>query len=389
MNSFFFPFSRLVKTTGLNALNTLFQPKNRFLWGVLLLTAHFLIGLYAGFADAATSAPITVYGVWHCGNDGCSWSQKPSMSEFDRNNHWLIDRGDGKPSVNLVVLSFVNPMKLLTNATDTTTLKGIPRGMTPDVIAYFKRRGIRVMLSIGGIAWVKFWNQALEVNPSRLGLNAADAALRLGVGMEIDYEEDVSPRLSGLQAFINAYRSKLPYDAAGLQSAARLTIDLAPGSGWLTAITEKAATDWLNVSHPVLDYANAMVPERQPSSAAAAIAGWREHIDGISGGAAASLRPIAPCKLTGSLYITTGMSPSPECAHFEGSLEDTAGLYVRTAAAQGVGITSGMLGFMFWAAGCPGSQALCTTPPHTCEAGVGEGAARYEIPVPMPALRQR
>jgi hypothetical protein len=30
------------------------------------------------------------------------------MSDFDHNDHSLIDRGDGRPSVNLVILSFVD-----------------------------------------------------------------------------------------------------------------------------------------------------------------------------------------------------------------------------------------------------------------------------------------
>jgi hypothetical protein len=43
----------------------------------------------------------------------------------------LIDRGDGRPSVNIVVLSFLHPLKLLNLTTDATTLNGVPRGMTP------------------------------------------------------------------------------------------------------------------------------------------------------------------------------------------------------------------------------------------------------------------
>ncbi len=43
------------------------------------------------------------------------------LNEFDANNHWLVDRGDGEPSVNLVVLSFVNPLKLFNKPTDATT----------------------------------------------------------------------------------------------------------------------------------------------------------------------------------------------------------------------------------------------------------------------------
>jgi hypothetical protein len=47
-----------------------------------------------------------------------------------------------------------------------------------------------------------------------------------------------------------------------------LTIDLAAGDRWLIALTRKATGDWLNTTTPVLDYENAMVPARQPNSAA-------------------------------------------------------------------------------------------------------------------------
>src|SRR5690348_8419025 len=63
---------------------------------------------YASGAAAAAATPIQVYGVWHAGNDACTWASVRTISEFDSKNHWLIDRGDGsgKPSVNLVILSF-------------------------------------------------------------------------------------------------------------------------------------------------------------------------------------------------------------------------------------------------------------------------------------------
>jgi hypothetical protein len=53
--------------------------------------------------------------------------------EFDVANHWLIDRGDGRPSVNLVVLRLVNPLKLLSRAIR-ACLNMIPAGMTQDVV---------------------------------------------------------------------------------------------------------------------------------------------------------------------------------------------------------------------------------------------------------------
>src|SRR6185503_12639845 len=162
---------------------------------------------------------------------------------------------------------------------DAQTVNGIPRGMTSAIVNYFKSRGIRVMLSIGGITYVTAWNQALAENATQLGLNAAEAATALGVGIEIDYEENRNPNLVGLQTFINAYRLVHPYDPTGGNHAARLTIDLAAGDRWLIALTRKATADWLQTDVPVLDYANAMVPARQPS-ASDAIGNWQEHVDG-------------------------------------------------------------------------------------------------------------
>ena len=52
--------------------------------------------------------------------------------------------------------------------------------MTQAVVDYFKSRGIRVQLSIGGITYVDAWNQALATNPTQLGLNVAEAAQRMG-----------------------------------------------------------------------------------------------------------------------------------------------------------------------------------------------------------------
>ena len=122
------------------------------------------------------ATPPQIYGAWHCGNDACTWSTVRTVSEFDSKNHWLIDRGDGRPSVNLVVLSFVHPLKLLNKTTDAGTLNGVPRGMTPDIVNYFKSRNVRVMLSIGGITYVDEWDAALSENATQLGLNAAAVA---------------------------------------------------------------------------------------------------------------------------------------------------------------------------------------------------------------------
>jgi hypothetical protein len=80
-------------------------------------------------AAAATATPVQVYGAWHCSDDACLWGTVRDMATFDTDNHWLIDRGDGRPSVNLVVLSFVNPLRLLDGTTDAGDANGVPVGM--------------------------------------------------------------------------------------------------------------------------------------------------------------------------------------------------------------------------------------------------------------------
>jgi hypothetical protein len=339
-------------------------------------------------STTAAATPIQIYGAWHCGNDACTWGSVRDMTDFDTKNHWMIDRGDGVPSVNLVILSFVNPLKLLNKTNDAQTVNGVPVGINAAVVSYFTSHNIRVMLSIGGITFVTDWNTALSTNPTQLGLNAAAVAKSLGVGIEIDYEENTTPNLAGLQSFIAAYRSQLPYDATGANPAARLTIDVGAGDRFLIDLDRKATSDWLNTSNPVLDYANALVPSKQPPSASSAEGNWQEHVDGKSNFAPPIL-PLAPAKFTGSLYITSGHNPLPECTTFSSSLEDSTGTYVQTVAPNGAGTTSGMLGYMFWAAECPSTRNVCTTPPNTCQGGVGTGARTYNIPLPMPALRQQ
>lgn len=121
----------------------------------------------------------------------------------------------------------------------------------------------------------------------------------MGVGIKIDYEENSLPNPEGLQQFIDAYRSEHPYDATGTKPVARLTIDLDAGDRWLIAICRKATSDWLRTNNPVLAYANAKVPARQPS-ASDAIANPDEHIDGKPQ-YAPPIPPLAPYKFTGVL----------------------------------------------------------------------------------------
>ena len=346
-------------------------------------------GVVSVVVPAHAQTPIQIYGAWHCSNDFCTWGTVRNMTDFDTANHWMIDRGDGSglPSVNLVILSFVQPLKLLNKTNDSGDANGVPVGMNSAVVSYFTQHNVRVMLSIGGITYATYWDQALAQNATQLGLNAAALAQSLGVGIEIDYENNSNPNLTGLQQFISAYRSQIPYDATGANPAARLTIDLGAGDRYLIPIAQTATANWLQTSNPVLDYANAMVPNKQPSTSAAE-SNWQEHIDGKPQ-YSPPIGPLAPAKFTGSVYLVTGHSPAPECNNFSASLENSTGTYVQTVAPNGAGTTSGMLGYMFWAAECQGTRTVCTTPPNTCQGGVGVGAKTYDIPIPMPALRQQ
>jgi len=347
------------------------------------VTSLVLSGLLGMVPRANAQTQIQVYGAWHCYTDGCSWASVPNMTTFDTDNRWLIDRnlnGTYSPSVNLVILSFVDPVKLMNKTNDSGDVNGIPVGMNTAVINYFQSRGVRVMLSIGGASYRKNWDKALNSNPTQLGINAANAARQFNVGTEIDYENSSTPNTSGLQQFVSAYRSQIAYDASGANYAARLTIDVGDGDTYLTKLENYAVTNWLQTGAPVLDYANAMVGS-QRTSVATLESGWQQHVDGYG----TSVPPQAPAKLTGSLWLIGGQA---NCDNFSNSDQNTAASFVENLAPAGAGTTTGMLGYMFWAAGCQGNGTGCTFPPTTCENGMGGAMTAFSVPVPMPALRQ-
>src|SRR5947209_7811535 len=108
--------------------------------GVVVL---FLTGLPGMTPIANAQTQMQIYGAWHCYTDGCSWASVPNMTTFDTDNRWLIDRnmnGTYQPSVNLVILSFVDPVKLMNLTTDSGDTNGIPIGMNAAVINYFQSR---------------------------------------------------------------------------------------------------------------------------------------------------------------------------------------------------------------------------------------------------------
>src|SRR3569832_2438440 len=176
----------------------------------LIIFASLFSGVPVKPKPVAAFAGISVYGAWHCGNDFCTWASVRNMTDFDTRNRWIINRGDGSPSVNLVSLSFVHPLRLLNKTNDAGTSLGIPIGMNQAVVDYFKSRGVRVQLSMGGITYTDAWNQALTTNPVQLGLNAAEAAQRLGVGFEIGGGGGAGPGRGGGRAGGGADRAGHP-----------------------------------------------------------------------------------------------------------------------------------------------------------------------------------
>src|ERR1700745_2647932 len=206
-------------------------------WKTILLLCS-LMGLAGMVPSANAQTQMQIYGAWHCYTDPCSWASVPNMTTFDTDNHWIIDRNMDNtflPSVNVVVLSFVDPVKLMSLTNDSPTVNGIPIGITTAVVTYFQIPGIRVIFPVGGFSFISHWDKALKANPTQLGINAANAAKQFNVGMEIDYEKSSNPNVTGLQKFVSAYRSVVPYDATGSNYAARLTIDLGDGDTYLTA----------------------------------------------------------------------------------------------------------------------------------------------------------
>ena len=178
---------------------------------------------------------------------------------------------------------------------------------------------------------------------------------------------------------------------------------------------------------------------------------WQEHVDGKP-----TYNPVippkAPNRFTGGLYLKGNTA---NCLDFFTSEQEKHSEYVHTVAPNGAGTTSGMLGYMFWAAETPSARkrpfrralqkALGSTdrftlspsgegfyldlvsilwrnwpgydhgpydhpyhpellwaaetpsarknykptvPPNTCEGGMGVAANQFNIPIPMPPLRQ-
>ena len=78
------------------------------------------------------------------------------------------------------------------------------------------------------------------------------------------------------------------------------------------------------------------------------------------------------------------------CTNFYSSEQYQHADYVQTVMPAGAGETPGMLGYMFWAAGTPSARKnyTPTTPPNSCEGGMGIASVVFGLDIPMLPLRQ-
>jgi hypothetical protein len=162
------------------------------------VTGMVLAALLGMVPRANAQTQLQVYGLWHCGSDACSWAAAPNMTTFDTQNHWIIDRGNGSPSVNLVVLSFVSPLKLMNLTTDSTTTKGIPNGMTTAVVSYFESKGVRVMMSIRRHQLHQGLDQSVEQQSDAIGNQCGECGQAVQCGDGNRLREEQQPRSGGL-----------------------------------------------------------------------------------------------------------------------------------------------------------------------------------------------
>jgi len=267
-----------------------------------------------------------IYSAWYCGDDSCLWASTPS-----NNATWLVNRGDGKPTVNIVIFSFIDPLKLLQGT--------IPAGFTKNEVSYFTSKNIYVIFSIGGASYSSNWDQALASNAQKLAQNAASIAQEYGVGIEIDYETDSSTSMPALTTFVKTYRSIIPYQSGATPSPQSiLTVDLGAGTGYLSAMSSTAA-GWL--SSNLVNWANAMVAG-DPNGDNTQY--WQQHLTGATW---ANIPPMNASQLVGSLYASSGAN---DCQTYTGTVLPTSISWIQQNKARGLS---------FWAAGCPSGPNQC------------------------------
>jgi len=279
----------------------------------------------------------SVYSIWHCGSD-CAWTSKPDLSS----SAWILNRGDGKHTTDLVILSFMDPIALVNGQNTGGYTNGVPNGMIQSY-TYFTSVGIRVIFSIGGASWSQRFVNALNQNAAQFAKNAAACALKYNVGIEIDVEVDSGSYSSQLTTFVNTYRDAIPYNGSpDAPSHTLLTIDVGSGTDYLGAIAS-LARGW--VSSNKINWLNAMVDESPWSNINSATKEWQQH---LSAGLPAN-------------RLIVSHFGSNTCKTYAGVLEDTVS-WVKS---------KGVKGISFWAAGQGGGEFV-----SNC-AGIEQGSKAF------------
>jgi len=296
----------------------------------------------------STAQPSKLYGLWFCGDDACNWAVEPDLTKAA----WITNRGDGKPTFNTLIISFLDPLALLQKTNNGQFVNGVPKGITKRVVQFFQSAGINVMLSIGGEEFSSDgkWASALN-DPVTLAKNAATVSQTFGVGIEIDYENDDSAHSAALSQFVQTYRSIIPQNG---NPSNFLTVDMGAGTGYLTGVS-LLASQWLNASK--INWANAMVTGSPYGSLNDAAMYWQQHLDGVNW---AGIPPMAPSTLVVSLYSSSG---SPNCHSFQGTVLQAALGWVGQKKARGI---------FFWAGGCPAPNQCI----QDCE-GIQQGSKQF------------
>jgi len=213
----------------------------------------------------------TVYGIWHCGTD-CAWTSKPDLSS----SAWILNRGDGKPTTDVVILSFMDPIALVNGQNSGGYTNGVPNGMIQSY-TYFTSKGIRVIFSIGGAAWSSRFVSALQQNAAQLAKNAAACALKYDVGIEIDVEVDNNSYASQLTTFVDTFRATIAYNGSpDAPSHTILNIDVGAGTGFLGSLAT-LARGW--VASNKINWVNAMVSDKPWTNINDATNAWQQHLN--------------------------------------------------------------------------------------------------------------
>jgi len=281
-----------------------------------------------------------IYASWYCGDDACTWSTEPKFE----NSAWLTNRGDGKPTINIVIFAFINPTNLLRGE--------IPAGFTQNAVNYFTSKNMYVMFSIGGESYSGNWDSALASNPTQLAQNAAAIARKFNVGIEIDYETDSATSLPAMETFVKTYRSIIPQQNGDTPSPpSLLTVDLGAGTGYLSALSAKAG-GWLTAN--LINWVYAMV-SGDPNGDNTAY--WQQHLNGATW---ANIPPVPAQKLVGCLYASSNAN---NCKNYDGTVLPTAISFVES---------HNMKGISFWSSGCPAPNNCVTGCP-----GIEQGSKVY------------